>query len=129
DSGPLDVLQELQAESPTLVCSLDDAWDVCHHERARAREPDHAEVRFQRREGIVGDLGTSGTDYRQQGAFSRVRFADQADVGDQLEHQFNPALLTSAAGLELTRRPIGGSGEMRIAAPAATAACEHQAVA
>src|SRR5690606_18205081 len=127
--SPLDVLQELQAEATALVGSLDDAGDVGHHERARARQPDDAEIRLQRREGIVGDLGTRGTDYRQQGAFSRIRFADKANIGDQLEHQLDAAFLPLAAGLELARGSVGGGGEVSIATTTAAAAREYHTVA
>ena len=59
--GPLDVAQELVAEAPTLAGALDEAGDVGDHELGVVG-PHHAEVGFERREGVVGDLGLGGGD-------------------------------------------------------------------
>jgi hypothetical protein len=53
----LDVAQEVVAETAALAGTLDEARHVSDGER-RVAGGDHAEVRDQRRERVVGDLGT-----------------------------------------------------------------------
>src|SRR5262249_3747453 len=48
--------------------------------------------------------------------------ADQADVGDDLQFQHQPALLAGLAGLDLARGAVGGAGEVLVAVAAAPAA-------
>ncbi len=45
DPGPLDVAQELQAETLALAGPLDEAGDVGHHELPVVTDPHHTEVR------------------------------------------------------------------------------------
>ena len=49
--------QEARAETTALVRTLDDARYVGHDERVVVAHRDDAEVRFERREGVVGYLG------------------------------------------------------------------------
>ena len=52
-------------------------------------KPDDAEVGLEGGERIVRDLGTRRRDDREQRALPGVGLADQADVGDELEHQLD----------------------------------------
>ena len=122
DPGPLDMLEELEPQSLPLVGPFDDAGNVGHHERPRAAELDDAEIGLERREGIVGDLGARGAEHREQRALAGVRLADQAHVGDQLEHELELPLLALLARLPLPRRLVRRRGEARVAPPAPAAA-------
>ena len=80
-AGALDVTQKTDAEARAFVRAFDEAGEIRHDERAAelsARVPgtsvgvDDAEVRFERREGIIGDLGARcGNDGDERG-FSGV---------------------------------------------------------
>ena len=69
--------------------ALDEAGDVGDHERALAGQPDHAEVRHQRRERVVGDLGAR--------AEMRAMSVDLPTFG-------KPSRPTSASSLSSRRR-------------------------
>ena len=84
---PLDVAQELVAEAVARVRAFDQAGHVGHHEAAVVAQRDDAEVRRQRRERVVGDLGPRRRDARDQRGLARVGEPDQADVGEQLQLQ------------------------------------------
>src|SRR2546422_9080796 len=91
------------------------------HEGAAVRQADDAEVRLERGERIIGDLGARRGDHREQCALARVRLAQEADVGDELEHQLQPPLLAVLARLPLAPALVRGGREARVAAPAAAA--------
>src|SRR5439155_13333581 len=104
-----------------MVGALDETGDIGDDEGAGAAHPDHAEVGLERGEGIVGDPGARGGDGGEEAALPGVRLADQADVGDELEHQLEPALLPLLARLPLPRGLVRCRGEAGVA-PATTAA-------
>jgi hypothetical protein len=56
-------------------------------------DADHAEVRIQRGERIVGDLRRCRRHGANEGRLAGVREAEQADVREQLELQLQQALL------------------------------------
>src|SRR5258705_353429 len=72
--------------------AFDQARNIGQHEFA-AVDLDHAELRRQRGERIVGDLGSCCAGRGQKRRLAGVRQADQACIGDQLEAQPDPALL------------------------------------
>ena len=95
----------------------------------KSGELDHAQVRFQRGEGVIGDLGPRGGDARNQRGFAGVGKADQAHVGQQLQLQAQALFFARAARLVLGGRLVGGGGEARVALAAAAAARHHEALA
>ncbi len=80
--------------------AFDEAGDVDGDEGSLFVEAHDSELRFDRREGIVGDLRARRGDHREQRRFSRVRYTDDADVGEELEFEANLALF---AGLTANR--------------------------
>ena len=72
---------------------------------------DDAEVRRDGRERVGAHLGTRLGQRRQQGRLAGVRRADQADVGDELELELDPALLARAC----PSRRASGRGGSRVA--------------
>ena len=66
----LDVAEELEAEALALARALDEAGHVGDRVADVARLDD-AEVRVQRRERVVGDLGPRGGDRRDRGSTCR----------------------------------------------------------
>ena len=118
----LDVPQEFVAEALSLVRAFDQAGNVGDDERGLVVERDHAQVRREGRERIVGDLGPCVRDDRKEGGLAGVGHADQADVGDQLQLQQQPAFFAGRAMLGDTRRLVGWLGKGGVAAPAPPAA-------
>ena len=107
----LDVREEVVPEAGALARALDQPWDVGQHELA-VPGVDRAEHRLERRERIVGDLRRRAGETGQQRGLAGVRQADEADVGEQLQAQLDPAFLArkpalgEARGLARRRREV-----------------------
>src|SRR2546426_10183210 len=84
--------------------------------------------RSERGEGVVGDPGSRGRNYREQRALPGVGLAQQAHVGNELEHQLDGALLPVLSRLPLARALVRGGREARVAAPAAARFRDEQRV-
>ena len=120
----LNVAQELDAQSRAQMRAFDEPGHVGDHEGLLLglfADGDHAEIRFQRGEGIVGDLGARGGDARDQRRLAGVGIADEADVGEQLEFQAEGAFLARAAQFVLARGLMRAGGKVLVAASAASA--------
>ncbi len=100
-TGPFDVAEELVPQTVPLVRPLDQAGDVGDDERTVRPGVDRPKVWVLGRERVVGDLGVSAGDSREQGRFAGVGQADQADVGDDFQFQVDPAFLAGEALLGL----------------------------
>ena len=92
-------------------------------------DADHAQLRGQGRERVVGDLGLGGRDAADERALAGVREADQRDVGHQLELQAQPALLARLALLGEAGRPPLVAEELGVAPPAPPAGRGQEPVA
>ena len=124
----LDVPQKLDSQAVAQVRALDQARDIGHHEAAEVLELHHAQVRFERRKGIVGDLGTRRRDARNQGGLAGVRKPDQPHVRQQFQLQPQTLLIAGPAGFVLRRRLVSGGRKARVAASALAAAGHHEAL-
>jgi len=71
--------------------------------------------------GIARHLRARRGDARDQRRLAGVREAEQPHVGEHLQLEPQPALLPGLTGLDRERRLVGGSGEHRVAPPAAAA--------
>ena len=110
-----DVSQELVAQAGAGVGAFDQARDVGHDERAVDIELHDAEVRRFGRERIVGDFRAGARDAAQQRALAGVRFADEADVGDDFQLEREAARFAFVAARVLARGLVGGRFEARVA--------------
>ncbi len=131
DPRPLDMAQEGMAEAGAAARSLDEAGHVGDRRSpfvvvAEIHDP---EVRFERGERVVRDLGRRGGDRGEDRRLARVGQPDEPDVGDQPELQADPALGARLTLLGVLRRLVGRGLEVRVAEPAATAAGDHRALA
>ena len=124
-AAALHMAEKAVAEAGALMRAFDQARNIRQHEFA-AVDVDHAELRMQRGEGIVGDLRLGGADHREEGRLAGIGQADQAGVGDQFEPQPDPALLADLAGIGVARRAVGRGFEMRVAEAAIAAFGEHE---
>ena len=80
-----------------------------------------AQIRRERGERIVGDLGPRRRDRADQRALAGVGHAEEADVGEHLELEVQPPLLALFAGRELARRAVGARLEVDVAEAACAA--------
>ena len=76
--------------------------------------------------GIVGDLRRRPRQPPQQRGLARVGQPDQADVGEQLQPQLDPALLALGPVLGEARRLPRRGREALVAVPAAPAVGDHR---
>jgi pSer/pThr/pTyr-binding forkhead associated (FHA) protein len=102
------------------VCALDQAGNVGHDEGVIA-SLHHAEVRLEGGKRVVGDFGSGGGQARNESRFASIGKAHQADVGQQLQLQFNLENLARLALLVLRGCLMSGSSEARITSAASAA--------
>ena len=115
-----DVLEEVMAEALALARAGDQAGHVRDDELDLARL-DHAEVRDQGGEGVVGDLRPGGGHGGDQAGLARVGEADEADIGHRLELQGEVAGIPRLA-LEREARGLAARRRERRVAESAPAA-------
>src|SRR3954470_12396977 len=91
-----DMAQELVAETATFAGPLDQPGDVGDHE-LDVVEADDAEVGFEGRERVVGDLRLGRRDAGYERALAGVGESDDGDVSHQLQLEVVPVLLADLA--------------------------------
>ncbi len=104
---PLDMPQETVANTPALVRAFDEARNVGHDD-LDAVDADDAQIGDQRRERVVGNLGSCVRRGRQKRRLAGVRHAQKADVGNQFESQPDRPLHPLLTGVCAARGLIGG---------------------
>ena len=125
----LDVAEELVPEPMPLARALDEAGDVSGDEGSAALGACDAEVRDERREGIVGDLRPRRADSRDDGALAHRRHADEGGIGHELHLELDPVLEGGLALLGEGRSPAHGGDEVDVAATSDAAGGDDNALA
>ena len=105
------------AQALALGRPFDQAGDVGHDEASMRFDRHDAEVRDERRERVVGDLGAGLADLADERGLARVRLAEQADVGQHAQLQLELAPRARRAVGGAARRPVGRALEARVAQP------------
>src|SRR5579872_1385449 len=123
----LDMAQELVAKARAGARTFDEPGKVDQDEADVDVDAHDSELRCEGGERIVGNLWPRSRNGGEQGGLARVGRADDADVGEQLELQFERVLLAGLTPLREARRLMCGGGEMLIAQTAATAAGDADA--
>ena len=123
----LEVGEERVPEPDAVGRALEQPGDVRDRQLALAVQLDGAEVRRERRERVVRDLGRGVRDAAQQRRLAGVREAEQRGVADHLEPQLELGRLAVLADLRGARRLAHGRREAPVAAPSAAAAGDHDA--
>ena len=131
DAGPLDVAEERVPEAGAAARALDQTGHVGDGRSALVvvAELHDAEVRLERRERVVGDLGRGRREGGKDRGLPGVREPDQADVGDQPELQPQPLLLAGLALLGVLRSLVGRRLEVGVAEAAAAATRDERRLA
>jgi hypothetical protein len=111
----LDVAQKAIAETRTLMRPFDQSGNINHHEGLKFVDAHDAQLRFERRERIVGDFGTRRGNDREQRRLSGVRQSDDAAIREQLELEPKIEALATFAELGEARRLPRRGREMLIA--------------
>src|SRR5581483_1420966 len=124
----LGVGEELVAEPGAARRALDQARDVGEHELALVRLH-RAQHGLDRGERVVGDLRSGPREAAEERRLARVRLADEAGVGEQLEPELDPARLALEPALGEARRLARGAGEALVAVTAQPTLRDHGALA
>ncbi len=129
----LDVAQEGVPQTGPGAGALDEPGQVSQGRAALVvgvdgRKVEDAEVRLERRERVVGDLGVGCRQGRQEGRLAGVGQAHEADVGDEPQLQAQPSLLARLSLLGVLGRLVRRRREVRVAQPATTPAGHHEAL-
>ncbi len=131
EAGALNVAEKLGSETGAEVRALDKAGDIGDDIGFLLRflaHSDDAEAGLEGGEGVIGDLGPGGGDTGDQGGFAGVGEADKADIGQEFELEAVAALFAGTTQLVLARSLVGGSGKVLVAAAAAAALGDHDAL-
>src|SRR5262249_10631899 len=102
------------------MCSFDQTWNICDHQRAKVSEIDNTQVRLESRKRIVGDLRLRGRNGREKGDFARIGKPDRPDVSKQFHLELQLDRFAFVSLLVKTRRLFRRSRKVRIAETAST---------
>src|SRR6516165_6092527 len=102
------------AETDALVRTLNQAGNVGEHEFATV-DVDNAKLRVKRGERVVGNFRLGGANRAEKGRLARIRQADNAGIGNELEPQPDCQFDAQLTRIGVTRRAVGRGLEMRIA--------------
>ena len=91
-------------QAAAVARTFDQAGNVGHHELVIIKT-DHAQMRLEGGEGVVGDLGLRRRHSRDERALPGVWEPHQGHIGHELEFEVQPALLTEFRLLGKRRRP------------------------
>ena len=119
-----DVAQEFEPQPDPFMRTLQQSRNVDHHDRMMVNFC-HPQGGLDRGERIVCHLWPCRADPAQQGRFARVGHADDPNVGDQLELQFQPERFPLFAVFSQPRRTVVGSLEGCVPPPAAPPPHDH----
>ena len=105
DAGTFDVTQEVMAQSDAHVCAFDETRNISKDGAVTGGFADDAKVGDEGGEGVIGDLGPCRGKRGDQGRFSGVGQADDADFREELEFEAEFALFAFFTRL----RSFGGA--------------------
>jgi hypothetical protein len=126
-----DVLEELHAQAMPEMRALDQARNIRNDEgalRAWISHADHAEIGFECRKRIVGNLGPRRGDARNEGRLSGIWKSDKPNIGQELQFQAQTPLFTGKSVLVFGRRLMRGGGVSRVAFAAFAAAGNNESI-
>ena len=113
----LEVRQERVPEPDAVGRALEQPGHVGHGQLARVVQLDRAEMRSERRERVVRDLGHRIRDASQERRLAGIREAEQRGIADHLEPQLELGRLAVLADLGRARRLAHGVVKRRLPRP------------
>src|SRR5579884_1745186 len=125
--GSLDMCKKVVAQTGASALAFDQPRDIRDHDLAIVAL-ERAKHGLEGRERVVGDLRVSSREPREQRRLAGVRQAHKSDVGEELELERQPALVSGQATLGESGRLTGGTGKALVAAPARTSSRDHGAL-
>jgi len=137
-SRAFDVAEKTDTQARPQVCAINKTGEVGDDEGAAkfgavsagaSVGVDDAEIRLERGEWIVRNLGTRSGNHRNQSGLARIGVTDQADVGQKFQLQAKMPLFAGKSVLMFARSLMPRLGKVLIAAPAASAVCDQDALA
>ncbi len=111
--------QKPDTQSFAFVRALDNARNICDHERLILPDPHDAQRRFERRERVIRHFRLRRRQHGNQHALARIRKAHDAHVGQQAEFERKVSLYSLFSRLGVPGRLVRRRPEKRIA-PAAS---------
>src|SRR6266704_3877329 len=126
-----DVAEELGAKARAGVGALNQSGNICNDETfliGRSANYNHAEIRLQCGERIIGNFWPGGRNAGNQSRLANVGISDQSHIGEQLELQAINAFLSWAAIFVLARSLMCGSRKPGVAASASATASNYDAL-
>src|SRR5437667_7568694 len=127
----LPISEELSAKARAGVGALNQSGNICNDETfliGRSANYNHAEIRLQCGERIIGNFWPGGRNAGNQSRLANVGISDQSHIGEQLEFQAINALLSWTAVFVLARSLMRGSRKPGVAASASATASNDDAL-
>ena len=115
----LHMAQKTMAKSRAFCSAFNQPRHIGDDKAAASIDAHHAEIWFERREMVVGDLWLGSRHAADDRRFADVWKTNEADVCQQLELEGDPALFAFFAVFSESRRAVGGAYKARVAASAA----------
>src|ERR1035437_1021974 len=125
--GALDVRKELMAQPGACSRALDQPRDVGDHQLA-VFGSERTQHRLERGERIVGDLWVGARQPREQRGLAGVGQAHESHVGEQLELEVDPRLLSWQPALGKPWCLVGWTGEALVPPATGTPSGENDAL-
>gem|GEM_PF-387719 len=113
DSGPFDVLEELDTETFSLRCTRDKPWDILEDETLPF-VIHYSEIRDESREWIVGDLWSDIGHTLDKCGLPGIWESDDTDIGHEFELKFDISFFSNISHLSEIRRLSRTRWEMGI---------------
>ncbi len=129
DGAALDMAEEGVSEADVAVGAFDEAGNVADDDASEVGEFDDPDLGGEGGEGVGGDFGAGLGDGGEEGGFSGVGVADEADIGNEAEFEEEGALLAGFAGLGKAGGLADGVGEVAVSESAAAAFAEDESLA
>ena len=123
------VTQEQVTKTGAFACTFNQPRNISYNKALFGTDTHYAQMRMQRREGIVGNLGTCVAHGRNESRLSCVGHTEQADVGKHLELEAYCAVLPRLARRALARSTIDACLKVQVTQTALAAGSQKLFVA
>ena len=113
--------QKEVTEAGTFRRAFNQTGQVSDHKALLGAHPHYAQIRVERGEGIVRDAGASVRDGRDESRFAGIGHAQQTNVGEHFQFEFQAFLFTGPSRCFGARRTVGRALKAQVAKAAIAA--------